>query len=97
MKKIKTFGLTNLRVEECFGYLKLVQTETANLVCPLPPQRWIMDHRLEKAKTLLLENIATAQDVGYMVGFKNRSHFSQAFKKRFGYAPSNYIKLYVGK
>ena len=33
MKKIKTFGLTNLRVEECFGYLKLVQTETANLVC----------------------------------------------------------------
>ena len=31
MKKIKTFGLTNLRVEECFGYLKLVQTETANL------------------------------------------------------------------
>ena len=34
-----------------------------------------------------------AQDVGYMVGFKNRSHFSQAFKKRFGYAPSNYLKL----
>ncbi len=56
-----------------------------------------MKHQLEKAKTLLLENIATAQDVGYMVGFKNRSHFSQAFKKRFGYAPSNYIRLYVGK
>ena len=31
MKKIKTFGLTTLRVEECFGYLKLVETETANL------------------------------------------------------------------
>ena len=55
-----------------------------------------MKHQLEKAKTLLLENIATAQDVGYMVGFKNRSHFSQAFKKRFG-SPSNYIRLYVGK
>ncbi len=31
MKKIKTIGLTNLRVEEIFGYLKLVETETANL------------------------------------------------------------------
>ena len=55
-----------------------------------------MEHRLEKAKTLLLENTATAQDVGYLVGFKNRSHFSQAFKKRFGYAPSNYLKLSMG-
>lgn len=31
MKKIKTFGLTTLRMEECFGYLKSVLTETANL------------------------------------------------------------------
>ena len=65
-------------------------------VSPLPPQRWIMEHRLEKAKSLLLENISTAQDVGYLVGFKNRSHFSQAFKKKFGYAPSNYLKLSMG-
>ena len=41
-------------------------------ISPLPPQRWIMEHR------------------------KNRSHFSQAFKKRFGYAPSNYLKLSAG-
>ena len=65
-------------------------------VSPLPPQRWIMERRLEKAKTLLLENTATAQDVGYLVGFKNRSHFSQAFKKKFGYSPSNYLKLSIG-
>lgn len=62
-------------------------------VSSLPPQRWIMEHRLEKAKTLLLEKGVTAQDVGYMVGFKNRSHFSQAFKKKFGYAPVNSLKL----
>ena len=65
-------------------------------ISPLPPQRWIMEHRLEKAKKLLLENISTAQDVGYLVGFKNRSHFSQAFKKRFGHAPSNYLRLSIG-
>ena len=31
MKKIKTISLTSLRVEEMFGYLKLVLAETANL------------------------------------------------------------------
>ena len=31
MKKIKTISLTSLRVEEIFGYLKLVLAETANL------------------------------------------------------------------
>ena len=46
--------------------------------------------------SLLLENGASAQEVGYMVGFKNRSHFSQAFKKRFGLAPVNYLKQYSG-
>lgn len=65
-------------------------------ISPLSPQRWIIEHRLDKAKQLLIENIATAQDIGYMVGFKNRSHFSQAFKKKFGCAPSNYLKSSVG-
>ena len=31
MKKIKNYGLTALHVEECFGYLKQIKTETANL------------------------------------------------------------------
>ena len=31
MKKIKTISLTSLRVEEDFGFLKLVLAETANL------------------------------------------------------------------
>ena len=31
MKKIKNYGVTTLHVEELFGYLKQVETETANL------------------------------------------------------------------
>lgn len=62
-------------------------------ISPLPPQRWILEHRLEKARTLLLENKIPAQEICYMVGFKNRSHFSQAFKKRYGCAPANYLKM----
>lgn len=58
----------------------------------IPPQRWILEHRLEKAKSLLAENEVSVQDVAYMVGFKNRSHFSQAFKKYYGVAPNNYVR-----
>lgn len=53
-----------------------------------------MEHRLEKAKSLLLAGDGvSAQEVAYMAGFKNRSHFSQAFKKRYGVAPNNYLKI----
>lgn len=35
-----------------------------------------MEHRLEKAKSLLLAGDGvSAQEVAYMAGFKNRSHF----------------------
>ena len=66
-------------------------------ISPLSPQRWIMEHRLERAKSLLLAGGITAQEVGYRVGFKNRSHFSQAFKKRYGCAPAYYQRQSPGK
>ncbi len=56
------------------------------------PRRWIMEHRLEKARELLEKGNQNAQDIGYAVGFKNRSHFHQAFKRYFGYAPGLYSK-----
>ena len=55
----------------------------------------ITEHRLERAKELMIKNGLTAQDAGYTAGFKNRSHFSQAFKKMYGHAPSEYIKMKV--
>ena len=54
----------------------------------LPPQKWIIEHRLELAHRLLTEHKAQTMDVAYRVGFKNRSHFSTAFKRHYGYAPS---------
>ncbi len=54
----------------------------------LTPQRWLNERRLEKAHEMLINGKAGASDVGYRVGFKNRSHFCTAFKKRFGVSPS---------
>lgn len=57
-------------------------------VSSLTPQQWLMEHRLDCARQMLAAGKAAASNVCYLVGFKNRSHFSTAFKRRFGMPPS---------
>lgn len=45
--------------------------------------------RMEWAKSLLEEGTMSVSDVGYMVGYTNLGHFSQAFRKHHGTLPSN--------
>ncbi len=53
-----------------------------------PPRRWINERRLDLARELLRKERLGAREVCYRVGFKNPSHFSTAYKRRFGHAPS---------
>ena len=53
------------------------------------PQKWLTQKRLDLAHYQLTEKNKKPIDVCYEVGFENLSHFSFAFKKQFGYAPSN--------
>jgi AraC-like DNA-binding protein len=55
------------------------------------PQKWLTQKRLELAHYQLVEKHKRATDVCYEVGFENLSHFSFAFKKQFGYAPTELI------
>nr|WP_255547627.1 AraC family transcriptional regulator [Mucilaginibacter sp. dw_454] len=52
------------------------------------PQKWLTQKRLELAHYQLAEKKRKAADIYLEVGFENLSHFSYAFKKRFGYPPS---------
>lgn len=52
------------------------------------PQKWLLEHRLSKAYQLITERGMRTADVYIEVGFKNRSHFSSAFKKQYGFGPS---------
>ncbi|KFC23037.1 helix-turn-helix domain-containing protein [Chryseobacterium sp. FH1] len=58
----------------------------------LTPQRWLTKKRLELAHYELAEKNKKPVDVYYETGFENLSHFSFAFKKQFGYAPTKIIK-----
>lgn len=54
----------------------------------LSPQKWIMQKRLEKAYELICVRKQKVSDIYLKLGFKSLSHFSTAFKKRFGFAPT---------
>lgn len=55
------------------------------------PQRWLTQKRLELAHYQLTEKKKRPLEVCYEVGFENLSHFSFAFKKQFGYAPTELL------
>lgn len=56
------------------------------------PQRWLTKKRLELAHYELAEKNKKPVDIYYEIGFENLSHFSFAFKKQFGYSPSQLLE-----
>ncbi|WP_240543599.1 helix-turn-helix domain-containing protein [Spirosoma foliorum] len=52
------------------------------------PNRWLQKKRLQEAYFLLDKKGRKASDIYLEVGFENLSHFSFAFKKMFGVAPT---------
>lgn len=56
------------------------------------PQRWLTKKRLELAHYQLVKKNKSPTEICYEVGFENLSHFSFAFKKQFGYPPTELTK-----
>lgn len=52
------------------------------------PSRWLQQQRLAQAYHLIREKGRRPSDVYLEVGFEDLSHFSFAFKKAYGIAPS---------
>ena len=52
------------------------------------PGRWLQQKRLQEAYYLIKEKGKTASDIYLDLGFEDLSHFSFAFKKAYGEAPS---------
>ena len=57
-------------------------------VCDLTPQKWLIQRRLKKAHEMIKKGGKKINDIYMEVGFKNRSHFSTAYKKQFGHSPA---------
>jgi AraC-like DNA-binding protein len=50
--------------------------------------RFLTQERLRKAKTLIQYSTLTIKQVAQMTGFKSKTHFSRAFKDKYGLTPT---------
>jgi AraC family transcriptional regulator, exoenzyme S synthesis regulatory protein ExsA len=57
-----------------------------------PPGKWLLQKRLEYAAVLLKNPALNVSQVTLDCGFEDLSHFSRAFKEKFGTSPANYRK-----
>ncbi|RRB02042.1 helix-turn-helix domain-containing protein [Larkinella rosea] len=84
----------NLPMEK-LGYLTGRSLSTFNRdfrkIFNVTPQKWLTDKRLELAYYQLAEKKKRPTEVYLEVGFEDLSHFSFAFKKKYGIAPTHLL------
>ena len=56
------------------------------------PGRWLLERRLERSAALLRNTQMNVTEIMFECGFEDLSHFSKAFKEKFGRSPSVYRK-----
>ncbi|MBX9849750.1 MAG: AraC family transcriptional regulator, partial [Rhodocyclaceae bacterium] len=56
----------------------------------LPPHRWLVKHRLERARELLGQSELDIAEIALLCGFGDQSHFTLTFRKAVGTTPGAY-------
>lgn len=59
----------------------------------IPPQRFLIDYRMELGCRLLVETNDSITEVSHQIGYENPLTFSKSFKIVYGMCPSAYRKL----
>ncbi|HSE43208.1 MAG TPA: AraC family transcriptional regulator [Acidobacteriota bacterium] len=61
----------------------------------MSPGKWLHDRRLQHSACLLETTTMNVTDIMFECGFEDLSHFSRAFKVKFGCSPSLYREVFV--
>lgn len=72
----RTAGLNEFRLKQ--GFKELFNTSVID---------FLINHRLEKARELLLNTDKSISEVAYETGYSSAGYFSKAFRKKFGVSP----------
>jgi AraC-like DNA-binding protein len=64
-------------------------------IARISPMRYLREVRLDRARSLLFTAGARAGEVGLQVGFETAAHFTREFKRRYGAAPSHYLRQHA--
>ena len=58
-----------------------------------PVFEYFRDYRLERAREMLVSGGVTVSEIAYQIGYQSLSHFSRAFRERYGLNPKDYGRL----
>ena len=58
----------------------------------MPPRQWLQDRRLSEAHYLIENKNKKPSSIYLELGFESLSHFSHAFKKKFGKSPAAFVR-----
>jgi AraC family transcriptional regulator len=72
------------------GYSRAHFLRTFRAATGQTPHRYLMELRLEKARTLLAGGAMALIDIAAECGFSSHAHLTTAFRSRFGMSPSAY-------
>ncbi|MEW4922602.1 helix-turn-helix domain-containing protein [Algibacter sp. 2305UL17-15] len=79
------FGVNEL--SEALGVSRSQLHRKLNALTGKSTSQFIREYRLEKAMELLQNNVATASEIAYRVGFSSPTYFNTRFSEYYGYPP----------
>jgi AraC-like DNA-binding protein len=92
-KAVETNILSNIHLEDmaflCNMSLSTFKRRFAKIYGS-PPNKWMLQKRMEVARDLLLVHGEKPGEVFYKVGYENHSSFTQSFKQTFGQTPKDF-------
>jgi AraC family transcriptional regulator len=56
----------------------------------LPPHRWLMSQRVERAQEILINSTLSLVEVAELTGFSDQSHFTRVFSSTVGISPGEW-------
>lgn len=62
----------------------------------VPPHRWMLQRRVERAKELMLVNHQTIEEIARSTSFASQSHFTRVFTQIVGESPGSWRRMRVG-
>jgi len=80
------------RLNISYGYLSTIFTKAVGISF----KTYLVEVRMEKARTLLLSRNYRIYEIAEMIGYKNPRYFTDAFKKYYHYSPADYIARFRG-
>jgi AraC family transcriptional regulator, exoenzyme S synthesis regulatory protein ExsA len=90
MNKHYTFNVSNKRFATLTGRSLSAFKRDFKTIFNDTPSRWLVTKRLEEARFLIRQEGRKPKDFYLDLGFESLSHFSVAYKNKFGHSPSQH-------